>query len=212
MKNRHQNAPKGQTGNVPTPRGDWPQIKNRKSKIKNGLGRNAHDRLLRIHQAINSQTYPGFAELLVEVGVCRKTLKRDLRWMKTWWNLPIGYDRDRRGYFYTEPVDQFPGVPSITEAEMFSLLVAHKAIEQYQNTPFHQPLQMAFQKLTSQLDRKVRFSLQDYESALSFRPFAPEVLDLERFEAVTRAFQQTRALRFEYRKPGEDQPRIRHVQ
>ena len=176
------------------------------------LGRNAHERLLRIHHAIASQTYPRFAELLVELGVCRKTLKRDLRWMKTCWDLPIRYNRDRRGYFYAEPVDQFPGVPSVTEAEMFALLVAHKAIEQYQNTPFHQPLQMAFQKLTSQLDRKVRFSLQDFDSVLSFRPFAPEVLDLERFEAITRAFRLSRTLRFEYRKPKGPGPEFRQVQ
>src|ERR1041384_3402298 len=49
---------------------------------------------------------------------------------------------------------KFPGVPTVTEAEMFALLAAHKSIEQYQATPFHQPLQMAFQKLAGQLNTK----------------------------------------------------------
>jgi hypothetical protein len=49
---------------------------------------------------------------------------------------------------------------------MFALLVAHKAVEQYSGTPFHKPLQLAFQKLTGQLDGKERYSLQDYEGVV----------------------------------------------
>ena len=99
----------------------------------------------------------------------------------------------------------------MTEAEMFALLVAHKAIEQYQTTPFHKPLQMAFQKLTGQLNSGERYSLMDFDGALSFRAFAPEVTDMERFEAVTRAVQQRRTLGFEYRKPGQRKAEFRRV-
>jgi proteasome accessory factor B len=125
--------------------------------------------------------------------------------------LPIEYDRQRQGYFYSSEVKRFPGVPTVTEAEMFALLVAHKAVEQYSGTPFHKPLQMAFRKLTGQLDGKERYSLQDSDEILSFRPFAPEATDMERFEVVTRAIQQRRALRFLYRKPGEKNVNGRHV-
>jgi predicted DNA-binding transcriptional regulator YafY len=94
---------------------------------------------------------------------------------------------------------------------MFALMVASKAIEQYQATPFHQPLQMAFHKLTSQLNNQERYSLHDFESILSFRAFAPEITDLERFETITRASHHGRAIRFEYRKPGAPQSEMRHV-
>jgi proteasome accessory factor B len=57
--------------------------------------------------------------------------------------------------------------------------------------------------MVASLDRSIRFSLQDLDSVLSFRPFAPEVLDTEKYEAVARALQQGRSLRFEYKKPGE---------
>ncbi len=174
-------------------------------------GRNATERLLKIHQLLSAQKFPNTPRLAREFEVTQKTIKRDLQWMKDHWNAPIEYARERGGYFYSRPVTNFPGVPSVTEAEMFALLVAHKALEQYQATPFHKPLQMAFQKLTGQLDSHTRYSLQDYESILSFRPFAPEVMDLERFESVTRALQHRRALRFEYKKPGAAQSEIRCV-
>lgn len=176
------------------------------------LGRNATERLLKIHQSIAAQTFPNTFRLAQEFELSRKTIKRDIEWMRDHWDLPIAYNRNRRGYYYTKPVDKFPGVPTVTEAEMFALLVAHKAIEQYQSTPFHKPLEMAFQKLTGQLDRHLRYSLQDFESVLSFRPFAPEVTDLERFESVTRALRHHRTLRFQYRKPGEKSSSLRRVQ
>jgi hypothetical protein len=101
-----------------------------------------------------------------EFEVSQKTVKRDVEWMKVHWDLPIDYDRQRHGYFYSKPVTRFPGVPTVTEAEMFALLVAHKAVEQYSGTPFHKPLQMAFQKLTGQLDGKALYYVADAASGL----------------------------------------------
>ncbi|MCI0744258.1 MAG: WYL domain-containing protein [Verrucomicrobia subdivision 3 bacterium] len=175
------------------------------------VGRNATERLLAIHQLISAKRYPNTARLAREFDVSQKTIKRDVEWMRVHWDLPIEYDRERHGYFYSREVKQFPGVPTITEAEMFAMLVAHKAVEQYSGTPFHKPLQMAFRKLTGQLDDKERYTLQDTDEVLSFRPFAPEATDMERFEIVARAIQQRRALRFMYRKPGEKRAEGRHI-
>src|SRR5579862_7086120 len=103
------------------------------------LGRNATERLLAIHQLISARRYPNTTRLGREFGVSQKTIKRDVEWMRVHWDLPIEYDRQRNGYFYSREVKQFPGVPTITEAEMFALLVAHKAVDQYSETPFHKP-------------------------------------------------------------------------
>ncbi len=175
------------------------------------VGRNATERLLAIHQLISAKRYPNTTRLAREFDVSQKTVKRDVEWMRVHWDLPIEYDRQRHGYFYSREVKQFPGVPTITEAEMFALLVAHKAVEQYSGTPFHKPLQMAFRKLTGQLDDKERYTLHESDEVLSFRPFAPEATDMERFEIVARAIQQRRAVRFQYRKPGEKRAGERHV-
>jgi len=175
------------------------------------VGRNATERLLAIHQLISARRYPNTSRLAREFDVSQKTVKRDVEWMRVHWDLPIEYDHQRHGYFYSREVKRFPGVPTITEAEMFALLVADKAVEQYRGTPFHKPLQMAFRKLTGQLDDKEQYSLHDCDEILSFRPFAPEATDMERFEIVARAIQQRRELRFRYRKPGEKNAIGRHV-
>jgi predicted DNA-binding transcriptional regulator YafY len=202
---------------VPQRRGNSPKDKTPASAVSlpSGeavrVGRNATERLLAVHQLISAKRYPNTARLAREFEVSQKTIKRDVEWMRIHWDLPIEYDRERHGYFYSREVKQFPGVPTITEAEMFAMLVAHKAVEQYSGTPFHKPLQIAFRKLTGQLDDKERYTLHDSDEVVSFRPFAPEATDMQRFEIVARAIQQRRALRFQYRKPGEKNAGERHV-
>jgi predicted DNA-binding transcriptional regulator YafY len=130
--------------------------------------------------------------------------------MKHRLNLPIEFAGQRNGYYYANPVEQFPGLV-VTEAELFALLVAHKAIAQYHGTPFQRPLETAFRKLSGQLDQSTHFSLSNLDEVLSFRPFAPEDADLEDFEIITRALRQRRGLTFLYRNLGATKAQRRHV-
>ncbi|HOX55416.1 MAG TPA: WYL domain-containing protein [Candidatus Paceibacterota bacterium] len=168
------------------------------------------ERMLRLHQLLQNQEYPNCSKLGREFELCTRTVKRDVDFMKYRLDLPIEYDAHRNGYYYTRPVDHFPGA-AVTEAEMFALLVAHKAIAQYSGTPFQQPLETAFRKLTGQLDQSVRFTMRNLDEVLSFRPFAPEDSDLETFQIVTRALRTRRGLKFLYRNVGVAKARRRLV-
>ncbi|MGA2862860.1 MAG: WYL domain-containing protein [Verrucomicrobiota bacterium] len=168
------------------------------------------ERMMRIHELLANSQYPNCQRLAEEFEVCARTAKRDVDFMKYRLDLPIEYDSRRNGYCYTCPVEHLPMV-SITEAEMFAFLVADKAIAQYHGTPFQQPLETAFRKLTGQLDQRLRFTLGNLEELLSFRPFAPGDADLEAFEIITRALQQRRGLAFLYRNFGAPKARRRRV-
>jgi proteasome accessory factor B len=154
--------------------------------------------------------YPNCNTMAIEFEVSAKTARRDIEFMRDRWELPIEYDDRKFGFYFSKPVDRFPGVP-VTERELFALCVAQKAVEQYQGTAFHQPLELAFQKCMGQLDDGERFTLQNLDEVLSFRPFAPEDADLRLFELVTQALTERRVLEFEYRKPGEKTADVRRV-
>jgi proteasome accessory factor B len=68
--------------------------------------------------------------------------------------------------------------------------------------PFQKALQMAFTKLTGQLDNRQRYSLEHLGLALSFRPLAPEDSDLNVFHLLTKGLQESRVLTFNYRNLG----------
>ena len=119
-------------------------------------------------------------------------------------------DGRRYGYHYTKPVTQFPGV-AMSGEEIFGLLVAQKVIAQYRGTPFEQPLEVAFRRLTGQLEGSARFTLEGLDEALSFRPQGPEEADMETFQVLVRGVQERRAVKFRYRNLGAERGRDRQV-
>jgi len=156
---------------------------------------------MRLHGLLQNNQYPNCPALAREFEISVRTIKRDVDFMKCRLNLPIEYDARRYGYYYTEPVERFPNV-AVTESELFALLVAGKAIAQYKGTAWQQPLETAFHKLTGQLDQGTRFTLNNLERALSFRPFAPADTDLATFKSLTMALKENRAVRFDYKNLG----------
>ncbi len=168
------------------------------------------ERMLAIHEQLQRKAYPNCTTLGRDLEVCTRTARRDLEFMQDRLQLPIEYDDLKHGYYYTREVSQFPTV-SISESEVFALLVAQKAVAQYHGTPFEQPLRAAFQRLSAGLSHQITFSLGGFD-LVSFRPFAPEHIELTVFQKLIRAIQQRLALSFAYKNLGaaKTQPRLVH--
>ena len=81
------------------------------------------ERMLRIHQAIQSGRHPNAVSLSRELEVSSKSIHRDLEFMRDRMELPLEYDSLHNGYHYTEEVGNFPTL-QISEGELFALLVA----------------------------------------------------------------------------------------
>lgn len=159
------------------------------------------DRMLRIHSALQSGRQPNARELAAEIEVSTKTIHRDIAFMRDRMGLPIGFDPVRNGYRYTEEVGAFPSL-QISEGELFALLVAEKALQQYRGTPFEQRLVTALRKLERALPDTVSLNLGDWDHAISFRTTAEPILDAPVLEALADAIQHRRQLELTYRKPG----------
>ena len=93
------------------------------------------ERMLRIHQALQAGGFPNASRLARETEVSTKTIQRDLEFMRDRMSLPVEFDATRNGYFYSGEVSGFPTM-QITEGEIFALVVAEKALQQYRGTSF----------------------------------------------------------------------------
>jgi predicted DNA-binding transcriptional regulator YafY len=159
------------------------------------------ERMMRIHSAISAGGYPNATRLAAELEVSTKSVHRDLDFMRERLGLPLAYDAVHKGYHYTEPVEAFPTL-QITEGELFALLVAEKALQQYRGTHFEKPLLSAFKKMASSLPDTVSLNLSDWDQSISFRTSAEPILNLEIFDALAQATAKHRQLALTYRKPG----------
>jgi len=167
------------------------------------------ERMLRIHQAIQAGKFPNASTLARELEVSAKSVHRDLEFMRDRLDLPLEYDGHRLGYFYTEEVNAFPTV-QITEGELFALIVAEKALQQYRGTNFEKPLLSAIRKMEQSLPETISLNLADIEHTISFRTRAEPILNLDIFDALAKATAHRQQLELTYRKPGSRQiePRV----
>jgi proteasome accessory factor B len=166
--------------------------------------------MLRIHQAIQAGKYPNAVSLAAELEVSTKSIHRDLEFMRDRLELPLAFSFARKGYYYTQEVSAFPTL-QITEGELFALLVAEKALQQYRGTTFERPLLSAFKKMAAALPDTISLNLADWEQTISFRTTAEPVLNLENFDTLAKAAAQRRQLELTYRKPGRRETELRVV-
>jgi proteasome accessory factor B len=165
--------------------------------------------MLRIHQAIQAGKFPNASTLARELEVSTKSIHRDIEFMRDRLELPIEYDGSRFGYRYTEEVNAFPTV-QITEGEIFALLVAEKALQQYRGTSFEKPLLSAIKKMEQSLPDTISLNLSEIEQTISFRTRAEQNLNLEIFDVLAKATAHRRQIEMTYRKPGsrENEQRV----
>jgi len=168
------------------------------------------ERMLRIHQAIQSASFPTATTLAAGLEVSTKSIQRDIDFMRDRLELPIEFDRARWGYRYTEEVSAFPTL-KITEGELFALVVAEKALQQYRGTSFERPLLSALRKMGQSLPDTISLNLAEIDQAISFRTRAEPILDLAIFDQLAKATAARRQLELVYRKPGQRETEVRRV-
>lgn len=179
-------------------------------RARDGHSRPPLERMLQIHRALDSQEFPNASALARQLEVSSKSIHRDLDFMRDRLRLPVEFDPHRRGYCYTEKVNAFPSM-QITEGELFALVVAEKAMQQYRGTSFEKPLLSALRKMEKALPDTISFNLSEMEKTISFRTRAEPILDLDVFEKLTKATAARQQLALSYRKPGHQQAEERLV-
>lgn len=180
------------------------------AKIPSLHSRPPLERMLRIHQALQSGGFPNASKLAQQIEVAAKTIHRDMEFMRDRMNLPIEFDASRNGYYYNGEVSAFPSL-QITEGELFALVVAEKALQQYRGTSFERPLLSAIKKMEESLPDTISLNLSDMGQAISFRTRVEPILDLKIFDALARAVAQRQQLEMDYRKPGAARTETRTV-
>ena len=167
-------------------------------------------RILCIDRAIRSGSFPNARNLAEGLEVHRRTVLRDLDFMRTSLNAPIKYHPQRNGYFYSQPDYAMP-VIRLTEGEIVSLFLAEQVMRQYQGTPFARDLAAALSKLTAALPDEISIHLDQLQGAFSVRPAPSATADVDVLSELTAAVCERRQLELEYWSAGRDEMTCRRV-
>jgi predicted DNA-binding transcriptional regulator YafY len=158
-------------------------------------------RLYTIDNLIREGGYPSVSYFARETGVHPRTIYRDIEYFRDRWGAPLLYDREKEGYYYSEPSWKFFPM-ALTEQELIALLLAKNSILHYAGVPYEPHLRSAFRKITEFLPDDKAINLGDMEKTFSFRfgsvrPVDPRVLD-----TVSKALQHRNCLKIVYHAAG----------
>ena len=157
------------------------------------------ERLSWLVDLLRENTCPGRTQLAETMEVTPRTIQRDINFLRDRLGAPIDYDRREKGYILTEPTWFLPQV-SLTEGELFSLLVARQAMAQYRGTPVEHTLQRVFNKVAGGLKDHISVH-PDYSNGgvLSFAPSPVLPVNEEVWNHVLTAAREQRTIRIHYR-------------
>jgi predicted DNA-binding transcriptional regulator YafY len=156
------------------------------------------NRILMIDEAIRSGAYPSTSKLASKAEVAKRTIERDIEYLRDMYQAPIEYDRHKGGYCYAEPSFFIKSV-LLTEGELFSIALLDRMLEQYRNTPIEAALRRIFQKIVKSMPERVTVDsgLLNQEITVVSDHHGP--IDPDAFERVFAALKAKRTISFEYR-------------
>jgi proteasome accessory factor B len=162
-----------------------------------------YHRLQRILELIREGTragsLPNCGHFVRELGVSRRTLMRDLDFLRDDHNAPIAYDDSCRGFRLTDPTFNLPPV-QLTRREVFSFSIARKLLERFEGTPLELDMRSVLAKIADSLRGKVSLDLESLTD--QFTVLAEDHARVEPgvWQRAGRAINQRERLRVRYQR------------
>lgn len=166
-------------------------------------------RLLKIDEQLRAKRFPTARSLAKEFDVSKRTVERDIEFLRDRYEAPIEYDHSKCGYAYTQETFFLKSL-FLTDEELFSAAVFEKALQQYRNTPIEGRLKAVFAKLTELLpDDAVSVNTMWLGDSLTFIPEPSPEISPEIFDAVFSGVKARWAIRFRYRSLTQTEAAVR---
>jgi len=126
-------------------------------------------RLTRLDRKLSEGKFPTAKELASSFSCSERTIERDVARLKEKHGAPVYFDYNHGGYAYSDPTFTLPAI-RMTQGELLAIFLAEQLLAQYANTPLHQRLASAFQKISSFLPEEISLDFHELASAISFHP------------------------------------------
>lgn len=168
------------------------------------------ERLLKLDQELKQQKYPNCFTLAKACEVSVKTAQRDLDYMRDRMGAPIAYDAARKGFYYTSGNWFLPAL-SLSEGDLFAVMLATRVIEQYKGTPVAKELGKIFQKICDSMPEKISIQPELIFSRFTFTGPASKPVEEKIWSTVVRGVLAQRSIQIEYRSPDSAKSKSRLI-
>jgi predicted DNA-binding transcriptional regulator YafY len=103
-----------------------------------------------VREGTRSGPLPNCGDFVRELEVSRRTIMRDLDFLRDDENAPIAYDDSRKGFKLSDPTFVLPPV-QLTRREVFSFSIARRLLERFEGTPLEMDMRSFLAKIADSL-------------------------------------------------------------
>lgn len=107
-----------------------------------------------VREGTQNDYWPNSSDFMAEFDVSRRTVARDLDFLRDEERAPLAYDDARHGFRLTDETYRLPPV-SISRREAFSFALARKLLTHYEGTPLHLDMRSVLDKIAESLEGEV---------------------------------------------------------
>lgn len=124
-------------------------------------------RLYHIHNSLCSKSYPNVPVLTEQLEVSKRTVERDIEYLRDRLGAPILYSHKKRGYYYENCDFQLLPV-NLTEGELVALFLGQNLLAQCIGTPLEDYIHSAFEKILTMMQKRISVDWHTIEETISF--------------------------------------------
>jgi predicted DNA-binding transcriptional regulator YafY len=133
------------------------------------------ERIMLIDAQIRGGLYPNAERIAKELEVSKRVIYQDKAFMANRLGAPIEFNRERGGWYYTNPTWVLPSM-FVTEGELMAFFLSVEVAQRYLGTAFEAPLHAAINRLALSLGNQVQVSLEELREHYTFAaPATPNV-------------------------------------
>ena len=154
-------------------------------------------RLLQLEKAIQTLTYPDVERLMKELEVSRRTILRNIDELRLYYNAPIEYSREHKGYYYTDEtffVKNF----LLSEGELVALVGILPLLARYDNTPLKDTIVKVYNTISEMLPTQIKVQSSLLNDVEFISDPIPNI-DSDVFTKIFEAIRTHHAISFDYR-------------
>lgn len=158
-------------------------------------------RIIQIDKWIRSGCFPSVQQMEEEYGVSKRTILRDIEFLKDRYNAPVVADRTRKGYYYTDPTFMIQNV-LLTEGDLFTVSTVMPLMEQYKNTPLEASFKNIMSKIAEMLPNQVTVDTSFLNKDICFISDPLPKIEENVFNSIFKAVKIRQVVTFGYKSVG----------
>ena len=150
-----------------------------------------------VREGTRNDYLPNSSDFMAEFDVSRRTVARDLDFLRDEERAPLEYDDTRHGFRLTDETYRLPPV-RITRREAFSFGLARKLLAPYEATPLHLDMRSVLDKIAESLEGEVTIESDWLSEHVGVLPEDRVRIDPEVWAQLAGFIERREVIRVEY--------------